>query len=551
MASIEYQNSILWRGDDPLKAKWTPKLDGSKKVTRHFPPNAITFVPGKLPQKAEEAKKKAEAEKHKLKERGDLSDQDRDHDRDRDRKKRRRARDVQAAVIEEGSRQDAASSRLRRLKGVDSETREGESSSRLKRLEAVDPKPREDAASSRLKRLNQSSGQCEVAERVERHRRHQIIHEARILESTTEQDEEERGLRVNNEEHERGTTKAEKVEEPNADRGPLAELPLPRYDDISGEEEEDIELRALRRERARFRALEKRQDEEMAIRAKKEEPKDEIDDEDEDSYEEDDSDDDDPRTGHMMKPVFVSKTQRDTVKEREAIEAEEEKFKERDAQRKLERKAESKTLLVDTIRVEEEAEAAADEADDRSDAELIDDNDEINEAEEYEMWKIRELKRIKRDKEERFERQKEVELIERRRRMTDAERAEDDRKMDEGMQKKEDTKNFGFLQKYYHRGAFFQDKARTGEEPLYLRDVHEPLEEEKFDKQALPAAMQLRRGQFGKKGQVKHTHLTDVDTTDRSAAWAQHSKQTEKYTMKLAGVKGANQLDRPRGARRD
>ena len=68
----------------------------------------------------------------------------------------------------------------------------------------------------------------------------------------------------------------------------------------------------------------------------------------------------------------------------------------------------------------------------------------------------------------------------------------------------------------------------------------------RYDKQLLPKAMQLRRGEFGKKGQVaglmlaimgwslcsrsgfcaqvKHSHLTDVDTTDMSAAWAQSSK---------------------------
>merc|ERR1712061_854316 len=94
-------------------------------------------------------------------------------------------------------------------------------------------------------------------------------------------------------------------------------------------------------------------------------------------------------------------------------------------------------------------------------------------------------------------------------------------------------------------GGFFQDKAVTGDEPLYLRDYHEPLEEEKFDKNMLPKAMQLRRGQFGKKGQVKHTHLTEVDTTDMSAAWAQHTKNIQRYHEKRAAAKGVNSFDRP------
>jgi len=174
---------------------------------------------------------------------------------------------------------------------------------------------------------------------------------------------------------------------------------------------------------------------------------------------------------------------------------------------------------------------------------LFDDDDEKNEAEEYELWKIRELKRIKRDKEERLERQAEMELIERRR-MTDAEREEDDKRMDSKAAKREDVKQFTFLQKYYHRGTFFQDKAASGEEPLYNRDYHEPTAEETFDKNLLPKAMQLRRGQFGKKGQVKHTHLTDVDTTDQTAAWSQHTKVMEKYQEKMAAAKSINVFDR-------
>merc|ERR1712190_675218 len=122
--------------------------------------------------------------------------------------------------------------------------------------------------------------------------------------------------------------------------------------------------------------------------------------------------------------------------------------------------------------------------------------------------------------------------------MTDEERAADDARLDSGHKSKEEAKAFNFLQKYYHRGTFFQDKAVSGEEPLYLRDYHEPLEEEKFDKKMLPAAMQLRRGQFGKKGQVKHTHLTEVDTTDMSAAWSKHTKQIERYQERMATASG-------------
>merc|ERR1719356_1470676 len=129
--------------------------------------------------------------------------------------------------------------------------------------------------------------------------------------------------------------------------------------------------------------------------------------------------------------------------------------------------------------------------------------------------------------------------------MTEEERMIDDKKLDEEANLREEVKKFNFLQKYYHRGGFFQDKARTGEEPLYNRDYHEPTAEETFNKELLPKAMQLRRGQFGKKGQVKHTHLTEADTTDMTAAWSQHSKQVQKYQERMASAGGVNNFSRP------
>mmetsp|Transcript_52731 Transcript_52731/g.136157 ORF Transcript_52731/g.136157 Transcript_52731/m.136157 type:complete len:490 (+) Transcript_52731:197-1666(+) len=482
MASIEYKNSILWRGEDPLKARVNPALDKSKKVTRYFP--------GQKPSWAQE-EKADEAEF---------------------------------------------------LKGAKNKQKEAEArSSRRRRRDPGAAAVIEDAASSRLKRLAASSGAADGSQ-TERLLRHRTIHDARIIEEAKERDQEEE------EDEDEDMLKKEEVkglkDEEDLDvRGPVGELKLPADDDIEPEDADADELRALRREKARQLALARRKQEEEQL--KEELPdEDEIEQEEEES-EEESSDDDDLRRTALLKPVFVSKTARETVKEREALEKEEEENRVKEEAKKVERKAESKGILVDTIRAEAEAESAGLNDNEHSDGELLDDDDEKNEAEEYELWKIRELKRIKRDREERLERQKEMEMIERRRQMTDAEREADDKRLDEKSHKRDDAKNFNFLQKYYHRGGFFQDKATTGEEPLYNRDYHEPLEEEKFDKTALPKAMQLRRGQFGKKGQVKHTHLTEADTTDFSAAWSQRTKEIQKYQTRMATASGVNTFSRP------
>eukprot|EP00921_Rhytidocystis_pertsovi_P000901 GHVQ01001560.1.p1 GENE.GHVQ01001560.1~~GHVQ01001560.1.p1 ORF type:complete len:494 (+),score=122.30 GHVQ01001560.1:183-1664(+) len=260
-------------------------------------------------------------------------------------------------------------------------------------------------------------------------------------------------------------------------------------------------------------------------------------------YDDTESETDDPMSHALLKPVFVPKESRQTVKEKEA-EVLEELAKEEDLKKKLaERKHASHQMLVDTIRREEsEVKVVMEDKGAVSDQELPDDADDVDQAEAYELWKIRELKRIKRDKEEREAAAKLLAEIDRRRNLTEEERQIDDRRIDSTKPQKEKKFKYQFMQKYYHRGAFFQDKAITGDEPLYLRDYAAPVGEDAMDKKILPKAMRLRRGQFGRQGQVKHTHLTDVDTTDFTAPWA-----TEGTSDKLAAIKARNDFTRPAG----
>ena len=282
---------------------------------------------------------------------------------------------------------------------------------------------------------------------------------------------------------------------------------------INDEEVDDEEVDDEEEERARIRmkALQRQKEEEVeGIKESSAEEDEDSDSDDSDSNEEQDL----YPMRTMLKPVFIPKTQRETVHEREkkAIqqqEAEALRLKQLD-----ERKKESQSLVDDVMQKELNEKLVTEQ-----EVMDVDDTDGINEEEEYEAWRVRELKRIKRDRENREKREAEMRDVERRRNMADAEieaeNASDGRK--DKIKKKRQ-----FMQKYYHKGAFFNDDERV-EEAISKQDIDAPTLEDKFDKSVLPAVMQVRN--FGRSGQSKYTHLKDQDTTQVDSGWIQGDKE--------------------------
>jgi len=75
--------------------------------------------------------------------------------------------------------------------------------------------------------------------------------------------------------------------------------------------------------------------------------------------------------------------------------------------------------------------------------------------------------------------------------MTEEERLEWERKNPKAQKAQASKQKYKFLQKYYHKGAFFQeasdDKFGTqGSEEIYTRDYTEAVAEENLDKSILP-----------------------------------------------------------------
>ena len=81
--------------------------------------------------------------------------------------------------------------------------------------------------------------------------------------------------------------------------------------------------------------------------------------------------------------------------------------------------------------------------------------DAEDEEMEYESWKLRELKRNKRDREEREAVERERLEVERLRNMTEEERRAELKNNPKQVTNKAPKGKYKFLQKYYHRGAFY------------------------------------------------------------------------------------------------
>ncbi|KAK7086409.1 Microfibrillar-associated protein 1 [Halocaridina rubra] len=291
--------------------------------------------------------------------------------------------------------------------------------------------------------------------------------------------------------------------------------------DSESEGEVDEDELALRRLNIRRRGLMKIQQEEELL-GKEDEGSEESSEEESSEYsEETDSEEENPR----MKPVFVRKKERVTIHQKDQQQV---KLK----QQEVENRKRTEERRRETLRmIEQENRNAANlrNAVDASDPiNTINTDDEADDAE-YELWKLRELRRLKRDKEEREAAEKEHEEVDKLRNLTEEERRIELRNNPKVITNKAVKGKYKFLQKYYHRGAFFLDN----EEDVLKRDFSGATLEDHFDKTILPKVMQVKN--FGRSGRTKYTHLVDQDTTSFDSPWASDTQMNHKFFNSNAG----------------
>ncbi|USP78091.1 microfibril-associated protein [Curvularia clavata] len=231
-------------------------------------------------------------------------------------------------------------------------------------------------------------------------------------------------------------------------------------------------------------------------------------DEDDSSEEESSSEDEAPKK--LLRPVFLKKNERNKIvapaKTADQIAAEEE----------ARRQEQAKALVQEQVeqRIAEKAAGKKDWDDDIEDADInaIDDTDGLDPDAEYAAWKLRELKRIKRERLAIEEAEAERAEIERRRNLSAAEREAEDRAfLEKQKEEKGDRGQMQFMQKYFHKGAFFTDELK--ELGVDRRNLMNARFEDQTNREILPEYMQIRdMTKLGKKGRTRYRDMKTEDT---------------------------------------
>lgn len=240
--------------------------------------------------------------------------------------------------------------------------------------------------------------------------------------------------------------------------------------------------------------------------------------EEEDSEEEESSSEDEAAARRkLLRPVFMKKGQRDAAaangasSQKKVEKTEDEIWAEQEARRKEAADA----MIQEQIEKDAAARAAGKKNWDDEDTGLeeeIDDTDDLDPESEYAAWKLRELQRIRRDRLKIEEQEAEIAERERRKNLTAEEREkEDQERLDREKEERGEKGQANYMQKYFHKGAFFQDDEIAAE--LAKRSIMGAKFADESNKELLPEYMRIRdMTKLGKKGRTRYRDMKAEDT---------------------------------------
>ena len=214
----------------------------------------------------------------------------------------------------------------------------------------------------------------------------------------------------------------------------------------------------------------------------------------------------------LLRPTFIKKDRRKENGATNETKTEDELWAEEEARRKDKADA----MIQEQLERDAAARAAGKkdwDDDELQEVELVDDTDGLDPETERAAWKLRELKRVKREREIIEVAEKEREEIERRRNLTKEEREAEDKEFLEMQKEEQDGKGkMGYMQKYFHKGAFFQDDTAASD--LAQRDIMgSRYADDVTNRELLPQYMQIRdMARLGRKGRTKYKDLKSEDT---------------------------------------
>ncbi|KAG9246490.1 micro-fibrillar-associated protein 1 [Calycina marina] len=229
----------------------------------------------------------------------------------------------------------------------------------------------------------------------------------------------------------------------------------------------------------------------------------------EDSSEEESEEEEAPRKV-MLRPTFIKKDKRKTIaqlkdtrtEEDFAADEEEEEEKRKDAivEAALKEDREKKAVEEQRLRKDKFMTSAQEDSD-------VDTDDDVEQEVAKALWRLREMGRFKREREAIEEKEKEIAELERRRALTSEERKlEDEEHVAKQKDEKESKDKMGFMQKYYHKGAYYV-------EGLENRNLMGAKFADDVDRELLPKALQMRdMTKIGKRGATKYKDLKSEDT---------------------------------------